>query len=75
MSTWPQRESPESTQAQLGTRYECPLDGTPLSDCDDHWWCEHTSEAGGKHETVLAFDTDKERMVRYKGTAIVPVSK
>lgn len=73
MSTWPQRQAPESTQAQLGTRYVCPLDSTPLNDMDDHWWCDHSSQPDGAHETLLAWDTHEDRMSRYQGSQIVPV--
>jgi hypothetical protein len=57
------------------SRYICPLDGTPLSHAGNAWHCTHDSKQRGEHETVLAYDTEDERMVRYKGSAIVPVEK
>jgi hypothetical protein len=54
--------------------YECPLDGSPLVPSEDCWICPHDNGKSGRHETLLAYDTQQEETVEVLVKGIQPVA-
>jgi len=56
------------------TRYRCPLDGSPLNPyVDPGWWCPHDNHQSSEHQTILAYDTERDCVIRQLGNGQVPV--
>jgi len=63
----------KATRDNDTTRYRCPLDGSPLIPSDPGWYCPHNNQESSPHETLLAYNSDLECVVRQRGVGEIPV--